>query len=211
MYFADIAVKCPSCGVKFNSKQLPVIVDTGIRNSELRQDFQGQAPQFEPYGVCTCPGCGRADWVTEFPATEEQAVLTQPVVTPHLQYRSAALTAERDGKDSYSIGLFYLHAAWCADDNRAFPQAREYRRLAVDAFKKSLIDVSCPLDKRAQIEYLIGELLRRVGDFEAAKEHLRQAIPRLSGRYAYMARKLIRLAELGNVEPIQFEREFQQQ
>jgi len=207
MYLADIAVKCPACGVKFNSRQVPVLMDYGIRNSELRQDLQGHGPQYESYGVCTCPGCGRADWVVRFPATREQAVLNQPNMTAHLQYRAAALYAERNGNDFYEIGMFYLHAAWCADDNRADTQAREYRRLAAEAFRKSLLDVSCPLDRRVQIEYLIGELLRRAGDLAQSQAHLKQSIPRLSGKFAYMARKLMRLAEVGNVDPIQFESE----
>jgi len=207
MYLLDVGVKCPNCGVKFNSRQLAIVLDTGVRNSELRQDFQGQAPQFEPYAVCTCPSCGRADWVTRFPGCDEQAVLNQPNTTPHLQYRAAALFAERNGRDFYNVGLLYLHAAWCADDIRAYPQAREYRRLAADAFRKALVDVSCPVDQRVPVEYLIGELLRRSGDFEACKQHFRQSITRLTGKYAYMARKLMRLAENGETEAIMFDRE----
>jgi uncharacterized protein (DUF2225 family) len=207
MYLADIAVKCPACGAKFNSRQVPVLMDYAIRNSELRQDLQGQGPQYEPYGVCTCPGCGKADWVQKFPAINEQAVLNQPNMTPHLQYRSAAVYAERYGQDFYEVGMFYLHAAWCADDAGAQPQAREYRRLSAEAFRRSLTDVSCPVDRRVQIEYLIGELYRRAGDFEAGKSHLKQAIPVLTGKYAYMARKLMRLAEMKNSEAIPFETE----
>ena len=92
MYLADIAVKCPACGVKFNSRQVPVLMDYAIRNSELRQDLEGQVRSTSLYGVCTCPGCGKADWAQKFPAVNEQAVLNQPNMTPHLQYRSAAVT-----------------------------------------------------------------------------------------------------------------------
>jgi uncharacterized protein (DUF2225 family) len=205
MYLSTVGVKCPNCGVKFNSRQVPVHYDSGKRNSELRQDFQGQYEQFEPYAVCTCPSCGRADWIDHFEPTSEEAVLNQPASTPHLQYRSAAVGAERGGSTFYNIALLYLHAAWCADDARAHPQAREYRRLAADAFAKSLIDISCPIEKRPEIEYLIGELLRRSGDFEAAKKHLRDVIPALPARFAFMARKLMKLCELGNIESIQFE------
>ncbi len=205
IYLADIAVKCGNCGVKFNSRQLPVIVDTGLRNSELRQDFRGLAPQLEQYAVCTCPSCGKADWSTSFEPTNEVPVLNQPNTTPHLQFRSAAIHAERVGRNFYNVGLFYLYAAWCADDLQALPQAREYRRLGADAFKKSLVDVSCPIDRRVEVEYLIGELQRRSGDFEASRDHFRQVIPRLPARFSTMARKLMRLAEQGNAEAIQFE------
>ncbi|HEY9679463.1 MAG TPA: DUF2225 domain-containing protein [Drouetiella sp.] len=207
MYLADIGVKCPACGVKFNSRQVVIMIDSGYRNSELRQDFQGRAEQYEPYTICTCPSCGRADWTNRFEVTKEPVTLQQPSSTPHLQYRSAALSAERNGRDFYNVGLLYLHAAWCADDNRAYPQAREYRRLSADSFRKSLFDVSCPVDQRVEIEYLIGELLRRSGDFEASKAHFRQAVAHLPAKFAYMARKLMRLAEAGTVESIPFENE----
>jgi uncharacterized protein (DUF2225 family) len=205
MYLATITVKCPSCGVTFNSRQLPAIYDSGKRNSELRQPMQGKAEPLEPHTICTCPGCGRADWVERFAKTTEQATLSQPNITPHLQFRSAALTAERTGRNFYNIGKLYLHAAWCADDVRAYPQAREYRRLAADAYAKSLLDVSCPFENRQMVEYLVGELLRRAGDFEGCKQHFKQVVPRLPGRYAYMARKLMRLAELGNIGSIPFD------
>ena len=205
MYLAEIGVKCPSCGVKFNSRQIAILLDTGRRNSELRQDFEGKAEQFEPFAVATCPGCGRADWTNRFEPVKEECVLNQPNATPHLQFRTAALAAERAGRDFYNVGMLYLHAAWCADDNRAYPQAREYRRLAADAFAKSLLDVSCPVEHRMEIEYLIGELLRRSGEFEASKQHFRQVISRLGGKFAYMARKLSRLAEMGSIESIPFE------
>ncbi len=205
MHLATIGVKCPQCGVKFNSRQLPVLLDTGKRNSELRQPVQGKLEPLEPFAVCTCPSCGKADWIDQFDPTMDPATLNQPNITPHLQYRSAALASERAGRDFFNIGKLYLHAAWCADDARAYPQAREYRRLAADAYRKSLLDISCPIESRYLVEYLIGELLRRVGDFEGCRDHFRQVIPRLPGKFAYMARKLMRMAELGNIESIPFE------
>jgi uncharacterized protein (DUF2225 family) len=207
MYIADVGVKCPNCGIKFSTKQLPVLLDLGVRNSELRQDFKGEFPQFESFSICTCPSCGKADWVNNFEETEEVAVLSQPQTTAHLQFRAAALSAERQGRDMFNVGLFYLHAAWCADDNNAVPQAREYRRLAADAFRKSLVDVSCPVDRRPEIEYLIGELLRRAGEFEASQAHFKAVVSRLTGRFALMARKLIKLAESGDSQPVDFDTE----
>lgn len=205
LYIAEVAVKCPNCGVKFSSRQLPVLFDTGYRNSELRQDFQGRIPQMEHYAVVTCPSCGKADWSSNFDQIDEPTVLTQPSTPSHLQFRAAAIAAERQGRDFYNVGLFYLHAAWCADDMRADPQAREYRKLASDAFRKSLVDVSCPVDRRPEIEYLIGELLRRAGEFEVARAHFNQVLPRLPSRFALMARKLIRLCESGTTDAIDFE------
>jgi tetratricopeptide (TPR) repeat protein len=205
MFLATIPVRCHTCGIKFNSRQLPVITDTGIRNSELRQDFEGLAEQFEPYVICTCPSCGKADWFLNFQVTQEVAVLNQPNTTPHLQYRAAALAAEKNGGEFYNIGLFYLHAAWCADDARAYPQAREYRKFAADAFSKSLMDISCPEDLRSSTEYLIGELYRKAGEFEKCKAYFNQIIGKLPASYAYMARKVTKLATMSNMDSIRFE------
>ncbi len=205
LYVAEIGVKCPNCGIKFTSLQMPVLIDTGYRNSELRQDFKGQIPQYEGFSVTTCPSCGKSDWVNNFEVVDEPTVLSQPTTTPHLQYRSAAVAAERAGRDFFNVGLFYLHAAWCADDVNAQPQAREYRKLASDAFFKSLIDASCPVDRRVEIEYLIGELWRRAGNFEEAHAHFKGVIPRLTSAYAMMARKLMRMAENGETAAIDFD------
>lgn len=204
MILADLGVQCHSCGVKFKSRQIPVILDSGNRNSELRLYFGGAQEQFEQYAVCTCPSCGLSDWATAFQKTEEPAVLSQALSTPHLQYRSAALAAERGGRSFYSVGIFYLYAAWCADDIGAIPQAREYRRLAIDAFARALTEGSCPTANRTETEYLIGELLRRTGDFQNAVDYLREMVPRLPGRYALMARRLMRLAQEGRTDAIDF-------
>lgn len=204
MYLADIGVRCHNCGVKFLSRQIPVIVDTGYRTSELRLFFGGAREQFEPYAVCTCPSCGLSDWATAFKKTNEPAVLNQPNHTPHLQYRAAAISAERSGRDFFTVGMFYLYAAWCADDDNAQLQAREYRKLAIESFKKSLLDGSCPSLRRREIEYLIGELFRRAGDTEGALQYFRNVIPRLPGKYALMARRLMQLAHQGYTEPIDF-------
>lgn len=205
MYVADIGVKCPKCGVKFSSKQMPAIIDTGYRDSEFRQDFKGKAPQYEEYAICTCPTCGKADWVNRFPVTNETSVITQRKITPHIQFRSAAVSAEQEGRDFYNIGLFYLYAAWCADDSQALPQSREYRKLAADCFNKSLVDGSCPVDQQAPTRYLIGEILRRAGEFDSALLHWQQVISMLPAEMALMSRKLMRLAEARQTQSVDFE------
>ena len=204
MHLADVGVKCHNCGVVFNTKQIPLIVDTGLRNSELRLYIGGSTENFEQYAVCTCPSCGLADWATAFKKSDEPTVLSQANSTPHLQFRWAALAAERGGRSFYAIGLFYLYAAWCADDINAIPQAREYRKLAIDAFVKALTDGSCPQAQRAEIEYLIGELLRRSGDFLNSVEYMKEVAPRLPAKYAMMARKVMRLSQEGRLDPIEF-------
>lgn len=205
LYVAEVAVKCLRCGIAFKSRQLPVLIDTGRRNSELRQDFKGVLPQLEPYAILTCPGCGKADWSHNFAITEEQAIMSQAKSAYHLQFRSAALDAEREGRSMYDVGMLYLHAAWCADDDNAQPQAGEYRRLAASSFRKCLEDGSCPADNKVEIEYLIGELLRRAGEFAEARSHLNDVLSRLTSRYALMARKLMKLSDQENASPIDFD------
>ncbi len=205
MYVVDVGVKCPKCGVRFNSRQLPVLEDTGMRNSELRLTPADGSERFEHFAVCTCPSCGKSDWANTFEVTYEQVSFSQQNLTAHLQYRTAAIEAERQGRDWFNVGLLYLYAAWCADDAMAFPQAREYRRHAVESFRKSLLDNSCPFQERMTIEYLIGEVLRRAAAYDDCKQHFKEVIARLSSQYAFMARKLMRLAESQSSEPIPFD------
>lgn len=207
MLLAEVGVRCDKCGTSFVSRQLPTFIDIGYRNSELRQDYRGYNPMMEQYAIVTCPSCGRADWSTEFPPALGKPVLAQVASSAHMQYRQAALERERSqgSINSYQAAVFYIHAAWCADDSKAFPQAREYRRLAAESYKRSLSDNTCPQEARAETEYLIGELMRRSGDFEGARDHFRMCIGRLSARFAVMARKLMRLCEQGSAESIQFE------
>lgn len=203
----EIGVKCAKCGVKFNTRQMGVIFDTGYRNSELRHcPDNGVSVRTEPYIVATCPSCGKADWATNFQTIEETPQSKQQTSPAHLQYRAAAIEGERDGAPWFDVGLLYLHAAWCADDARAVPQSREYRKLAAEAFRKSLLDDSIPPQELMEVQYLIGEILRRAGDFAGSISYFKEVVPRLSSQYAFMARKLIRLAEQQDTNPIDFER-----
>ena len=102
MYVAEFGVKCNNCGIKFRSRQIPIILDKGLRNSELR--LSGEAAHFEPFAICTCPSCSHADWATSFRRDDDNAVLGQKNDPAHLQYRSAALNAERSGKSFYHVG-----------------------------------------------------------------------------------------------------------
>jgi hypothetical protein len=77
--------------------------------------------------------------------------------------------------------------------------------LAIQAFSKSLNDVSCPVIERPTVEYLIGELYRRVGDFAAAQTHMQEVLPHLPGKLAYMARKVMKLAAEGSTKVDNFE------
>jgi uncharacterized protein (DUF2225 family) len=207
MLLAEVGVRCDRCGTSFVSRQLPTFIDIGHRNSELRQDYRGYQPMMEQYAIISCPSCGRADWSTAFPPVSGTPVLTQASTSAHMQYRQAALDKERNAGsiNSFQAAVFYVHAAWCADDSKAFPQAREYRRLAVESYKRSLSDNTCPQDSRGETEYLIGELMRRAGDFEGARDHFRMCIGRLNARFAFMARKIMRLCEQGSSESIPFE------
>jgi hypothetical protein len=205
MYLAEVGVKCTNCGVNFNAQQFAIFIESGKRNSELRQDFGNPQAHLELHEICTCPTCGKSDWMTAFPPTGEMSDLRQANTPPHLQYRNAAVSAEREGKSNLDIGLFYVYAAWCADDAGALPQAREYRHLGADALAKCLVDFSCPAKRRPEIEYLIGELLRRAGDFSVAQEHLRSVVSQLPAKFALMARKIMRLAEQGNSDEVPFD------
>src|SRR5581483_4155906 len=144
MLTTDVSVKCPKCGTKFNARRVQNVADTGVRDSELRAIPPSVDQKYEAFAICTCPSCGVSDWTYTFESIDEPVYVQQSQMPAHLQYRTAAMTAEREGRNSFNIALLYLYGAWCADDTMALPQARDYRRKAADYFRRSLIDRSCP-------------------------------------------------------------------
>jgi hypothetical protein len=206
MLLAEVGVKCPRCGMQFNSTIPESVFDTGLRDSELRcVPAPGEQP-FEPLVVCACPGCGKADWTLSFNPGSQLFGARETPTPSYSRFAQAAREAQDSGGSSYSLSMYYLYAAWCADDAGA-PAAGEYRRLSAELLTRSLADQSCPLFQRATVEYLIGEIQRRRGAFTECLRHFKEVIPRLPARYAFMARKLMRLAELSMSDPVPFDSE----
>jgi len=91
--------------------------------------------------------------------------LTAQLPSGSLKYEHAAKVAEWQESDPRYLADLYLRAAWCCVDESDTEAERFFRRKAAWRFADALDAYDgVPVEERAVITYLIGELWRRVGD-----------------------------------------------
>jgi uncharacterized protein (DUF2225 family) len=133
------------------------------------------------YQIHMCDRCGYSAAERDFTEQTEIGPLVRlhvwnelsPTVSTAMlgseKYEAAAKVAEWQGAEPRYIGDLWLRAAWCCVDEGDVEAERYFRRHAVWAFEAALKAYdSVPLDERAVLVYLIGELWRRIGDLAQA-------------------------------------------
>ena len=81
-----------------------------------------------------------------------------------MKFEFMALIDENVGSDPYSLGMIYLHAAWCCYDLKHSEAEDRYREAVVyyltNAFESGELDE----ELLYMVPYLIGEQHRRIGN-----------------------------------------------
>lgn len=167
---------CPVCGHAFDYGVLLSTNAAGGVESDFRARAVGMDPV--PFTVLTCPRCSySADTGTFDQPVKPQAayhlkglvdqLFTEKPVKDSRRFHLAAELIDRRGDEPLSVGWMYLRASWMAREEKDAPAEELYQRRAVEAFQKYLADNAHAVDA-GQITYLVGELARRLGDFENA-------------------------------------------
>jgi uncharacterized protein (DUF2225 family) len=87
------------------------------------------------------------------------------------KYEFAAKVATWQGAEPRRVADLLLRAAWCCVDEGDTEAERYFRRQAAWAFERALASYDgVERDERAVLTYLVGELWRRVGDINKARE-----------------------------------------
>ena len=87
------------------------------------------------------------------------------------KYEAAAKVAEWQGVESRQIADLLLRAAWCCVDEDDIEAERYFRRLAAWSFEQALGSYDgVAQEERAVLTYLVGELWRRIGDIQQARQ-----------------------------------------
>ena len=169
---------CPLCGKTYES---PTIGSSsyGYLDSEFRMHSFGLNPL--RFSLHICPYCkyptkNPYEELTNEQKTRIKKILENKIgvirVDKELLYKFlvyAQLTKEL-GYPNYAVADAYLTAAWVADDLRS-SERKNLRKHTLDYFVKSLSDDVTLTKKKIQvITYIIGELYRRLGEFEKAIE-----------------------------------------
>lgn len=202
----EVEVTCPCCGAAFNAPELMSTNTFGGRTTDLHAKAVG----FDPivFMVGTCPQCGYTDYSHnlikgDITLTDDLKRRVFDELTPHLPveqrinpalcYEFLAKIAQWRGTDPLKIGDLYLRAAWCCQDYGQ-QQGEHSNRLAAIAYYKRWLDHTPLRDEEYfVITYLVGELYRRVGNADSAREWFDRV---LDGVGAEAGEKLQRIAEL---------------
>lgn len=176
-----IELTCPVCETQFRSQAVVSTNSFGGKRTDFHERAAGTQPL--PYLVHMCNRCGYTGAERDFtdeadvsPMLREQVwqelapQLTKPAVLGSEKYESAAKVAEWQGLEPRHVADLLLRAAWCCVDEGDIEAERFFRRKAAWAFERALdgYDHVAP-EERAVLTYLVGELWRRVGDHQAAR------------------------------------------
>jgi uncharacterized protein (DUF2225 family) len=175
-----IELTCPICETLFRSQTVVATNAFGGKRTDFHERAAGMQPL--PYFVHLCTQCGYAgvqrDFGDETQPNEMLRALVWGELAPalasqlpsgSLKYEHAAKVAEWQESDPRYLADLYLRAAWCCVDEADTEAERFFRRKAAWRFADALEAFDgVPMEERAVITYLIGELWRRIGDHAQA-------------------------------------------
>jgi len=177
-----IELTCPVCENAFRSQTVVATNAFGGKRTDFHERAAGMQPL--PYFVHLCTHCGYAGVERDFAdgvdvppdlrasvLDQLQSALQHELPSGSLKYDHAARVAEWQGSEPRYLADLYLRAAWCCVDESDTEAERYFRRKAAWRFAEALETFDgVPIEERAVLTYLIGELWRRIGDRRRARE-----------------------------------------
>ncbi len=175
---------CPLCGNAFESKLVTSTDSFGRHHSDLYKEAEGEQPVC--YFVHTCPKCGYTGYEGDFgPQRFDQDFRGQveKLIAPEVKDRQidtngnfylAALCAGWRGAPPYVVGRIFHTGAWCYRIKGDKDKELFYLQEALTHFEMALRRDDTPKEARAVYTYLVGDIYRRLGDPERAKEYYRK-------------------------------------
>jgi uncharacterized protein len=185
----QIELSCPICSNEFTSRAVLSTNSLGGRRTDFQEFAVGAQPL--PYLIHTCCKCGYTAGERDFGEDVEVAPTIREHVWDELapkvpdgpmtgsdKYEFAAKVAIWQGAGPRVVAELLLRAAWCCVDEDDIEAERYFRRAASWTFQRALATGDEVVrEERATLTYLVGELWRRVGDLERAREWF-DSVPR---------------------------------
>jgi hypothetical protein len=178
---------CPLCGNIFESQIVASTNSFGRLHSDLYKEAEGMQPVC--FFVHTCPRCGFTGYEGDFQPQEFSNVfrdLVAETITPEVKDRKidvngnfflAALCAEWRGAPLQTLARIYHMGAWCCRIRGEKDKEKFYLNKAADYFEKVLASGEAAKENIAMFTYLVGDIYRRLGDTEKAKEWYEKVEP----------------------------------
>ncbi len=175
----QIELDCWVCGERFEREEPRAYAVTG-RGSDLCPKPVGFNPL--PLLLHTCPTCGFTADGRGFDPSQSDSQVREWVLagglarvtegmpdTDYARYEVAALChVRRRDPSPLQLAEYYLAASWLAQLEEAAEMIRDYQEKAAQYLEQALLAGELEDKERAVMTYLVGELRRRVGEFEAA-------------------------------------------
>lgn len=175
-----VILDCPVCQNRFQSQAVVSTNSFGGKRTDFHEHALGAQPL--PHMVHMCPVCNFCATESVFCADAElpptMRAFLDNEVAPRLttgagskKYEAAARIAEWLGADKEHLADIWLRAAWCAVDEGDAEAERYYRIRAALGIEEALAQFDgVEQSQRAIRTYLVGELYRRIGNVNAARE-----------------------------------------
>jgi len=205
----EIELDCWVCGERFQREEPRAYAVTG-RGSDLCPQPVGFNPL--PLLLHTCPTCGFTadgrgfhpsqadDEVTRWVLSGGLARATEHMPdTDYARYEVAALChARRREQSALQLAEYYLAASWVAQIESADDVVEDYQFEAARYLEQAILGGELEEKERAVMTYLVGELRRRLGEFEAALKLFDEAAVQFAqhGGPRWMVRALNQQAKL---------------
>ena len=198
------------CGHSF---EYGVLLSTNAAGG-VETDFRARAVGTDPvpFTVLTCPRCSYScdtggfeqpvppKVAYELKTLAERLFVAQPV-KDSVRFQLAAELLDRKDDEPQAVGWMYLRASWMAREEGNAAAEELFQHRAVEAFQKHL-ELQPHGPDVGQITYLVGELARRLGDFETACTLL-GAVSRTERLYP-AAQKMLARAREADRRPARF-------
>ena len=173
---ATVEFHCPCCHEYYEDTVRKRVDTPGLTTTDFfTMSAGGQSIHHQ---VHTCPHCGFSrEELEEGELMEDVRGFVREVITPQLpeeeipswkKFEFLAIIDENLGAGPYSLGMLYLHAAWCCYDLKEKEWEKHYRKMAIEYFIMEIGSKAMDEDLIYLVPYLLGEQYRRNGEREEA-------------------------------------------
>ena len=199
----DRKVTCPVCGNEFTTKSVKV---NSVRIASKDSDFFVRYKTGNPYiyDVWTCEKCGYTAMKSDFNKIKsfEKDILKEQltpkwrerhfnaIMTPNdaiEKYKLALINATMLEKSKGTLGFILLRIAWMYRLLEDEDKEIHFLTQSVDCFVEAFSNEPFPIYglERDSLTYLIGELYRRIGEYDKALTWYSNVITTIGANYKF--------------------------
>lgn len=209
----DSSIVCPACKTPF-ATPLVVRMPEMTRDTVVEADLHRVLPDacIRAALIAICPACIYTWWSTVFAPHfyVPDLLVPSPEVEYPKKFAHAVLTGRKNGAHAIDRALLALNGLWCARETyfgagpEKLPEYKadneKWLTLAAQELDEALRDPNWD-GNRSRYSYMMGEILRQLGDFHNAVAYF-DLVDRRSMLPVELVKHQRKLATDGNGEPV---------